>query len=121
MGAEGSESNKTICSCTKTAPDQKFNEGVRTGKKYKPHEVATQMRRDPQFSSKDGWLTWTQIASFSRLSQKHERTSVSTTPEPSGDEDYDLEEIADDPYANAFNEHIDEAIQTVVDEVMSRE
>ena len=31
---------------------QKFNEGVRTGKKYNPHEVATQMRRDPHFPLK---------------------------------------------------------------------
>lgn len=100
---------------------EKFEEGARTGRKYDPHNVAKQMRRHPDFPSKDDWLTWTQISSFwSRLSLNRERSSAGLAPAPVDDE-FDIEEAADDAYANAFEEHITESIQSVIDEVMGRE
>lgn len=102
---------------------EKFNEGAATGNKYDPHDVAEQMRKDARFPWKDDWLKYTQIASFwSRLSRQREQTGGSTAGTSSRQEplveEYDLEEVADDEYANAYQEHVEDSIQQVIDDVV---
>lgn len=116
---------KQFTAAQKAFLHEKFDEGARTKRKYDPHDVAKLMRKDPRFPSRSDWLTWTQIASFwSRLSSNRERSAGEAGAASAAtldSEDYDLEEVADNEYANAFNEHIDEAIRSVIEQVLGRE
>lgn len=102
----------------------KFNEGAETNRKYNPQDVAKNMRRDPQFPSRDDWLTATQIASFwSRLSAQRDQSAARTAlaaaaSQQAAADEHELEELPDDQYANAYEGHIDEAITSVLTNVL---
>lgn len=98
----------------------KFNVGAQTGRKYDPHDIAKQMRSDELFkNNKDQWLTWQQIGSFwSRLAQKREQAGVGGASAVLPTDEFDLAEIEDNEYANAFDEHIRESIDAVIREVI---
>lgn len=89
----------------------KFHEGILTGRKHTPQAVAIQMRKEPQFTNSDDWLTWQQITSYwTRLA----RTREQNVPAASIQEQDDVEEtLADDPLMNAIDVHVNAVIQEV--------
>lgn len=105
---------------------EKFDEGIRDSKKYDPREVAKLMRRNPQFPTKEDWLTAAQIQSFwSRLAKGREKALAADSSQGADDEDMDPIDDdhigSDDLLDRMFDQNVHDVVESLRPQIFDQD